>query len=159
MQAGIEILLADDSVDETTCAGLPLGISSACFTCRAMDWVAAGRGACAIEKHFTLHRSLPGPDHRASLEADEIKDMVGAIRTVEQALGDGVKAPRPSEMKNRDVVRKSLVSLTPIRAGERFTEENLGAKRPGAGVSPMEYWEWLGRRADRDTPAGAPVRR
>ena len=75
------------------------------------------------------------------------------------ALGDGVKAPRPSEMKNRDVVRKILVALTPIRAGERFTEENLGAKRPGAGVSPMEYWEWLGRRADRDTPAGAPVRR
>jgi N-acetylneuraminate synthase len=78
---------------------------------------------------------------------------------VEQALGDGIKVPMPSEMKNRDVVRRSLVALGPIGAGERFTEDNLGARRPGAGVSPMEYWEWLDGRADDDIPAGAPVTR
>ncbi len=120
---------------------------------------AAALGAAIIEKHLTLDRSLPGPDHRASLEPGEFKDMVGAIRTVERALGDGVKAPMPSEMKNRDVVRRSLVALGPIGAGERFTEDNLGARRPGAGVSPMEYWEWLEGRADDDIPAGAPVTR
>ena len=116
----------------------------------ATDIAAAALGATVIEKHFTLDRSLPGPDHGASLEPGQLAEMVAAIRDVEKALGDGVKAPRPSEAGNLDVVRKSLVALRPIRAGEAFTAKNLGAKRPGNGVSPMEYWDLLGRSAARD---------
>ena len=111
----------------------------------AVAAAAVARGAAIIEKHFTLDRGLPGPDHRASLEPAELKDMVGAIRVVEVALGDGVKAPRPSELGNRVIARRSLVALRPVAKGEPFTEQNLGAKRPGGGVSPMDYWEWLGK--------------
>ena len=112
---------------------------------------AVAMGATVIEKHFTLDRSLPGPDHRASLEPDELKAMVRAIRNIELALsGDGLKRPSPSETKNIEIARKSLVALAPIKAGESFTEANLGVKRPGSGISPMRWDDFIGRPANRD---------
>lgn len=111
---------------------------------------AAALGATVIEKHFTLDRNLPGPDHRASLEPGELRSMVAAIRNIEQALGDGIKKLRPSEAKNLSVARKSLVAACIIRAGEVFSEANLLAKRPGIGISPMRWNEVLGRKAPRD---------
>lgn len=111
---------------------------------------AVALGARAIEKHFTLDRNLPGPDHVASLEPPALAAMVRAIRDVEQALGDGIKKPTPSEAKNRDIARKSIVAATAIRAGERLGEHNLAVKRPGSGVSPMRWHEMLGRIATRD---------
>lgn len=114
---------------------------------------AVALGATVIEKHFTLDRNLPGPDHQASLEPGELKAMVAAIRNIELALGDGVKRPSPSEAKNIAIVRKSLVAARPIRAGEPFTLDNLAVKRPGTGVSPMRLNEMLGRVAGRDFQA------
>lgn len=111
---------------------------------------AVARGARVIEKHFTMDRDLPGPDHKASLEPDELSQMVGNIRDIEQALGDGVKRPTPSEWKNRDVARKSLVAASAIKAGQVLSEENLACKRPGTGITPSEYWDMLGRASDRD---------
>lgn len=111
---------------------------------------AVALGASIIEKHFTLDRTLPGPDHVASLEPGELGAMVAGIRATEQALGSGVKVPSPAEMKNLVVARKSLVAARAIRRGEPFTTENLTAKRPGSGISAMRYDEWLGRPADRD---------
>lgn len=111
---------------------------------------AVALGATMIEKHFTLDRSLPGPDHKASLEPGELKAMVSAIRNIEQALGDGIKRPSPSEMKNKAVARRSLVAACAIRAGDIFSEANLTAKRPGTGLSPMRWDEVLGRKAPRD---------
>ena len=111
---------------------------------------AAARGARIIEKHFTLDRSLPGPDHRASLEPGELAEMVRGIREVEMALGSGLKLPGGSELKNRVVARKSLVASRFINKGEPFNEENITIKRPGSGLSPLYYWEWLGKFADRD---------
>ena len=111
---------------------------------------AVAMGACVIEKHFTLDRALPGPDHRASIEPDELARMVSSIRNIELALGDGVKRPSVSEEKNRLVARKSLVAARAIAKGELFSEENLVAKRPGTGISPMRLDEWLGRPAARD---------
>lgn len=113
----------------------------------AVPIAAVARGAVIIEKHFTLDRSLPGPDHKASLEPAELKQMVTAIRVVEQALGTGRKCPTLSERKNIGVARKSLVAACTIRAGEPFTDENLTVKRPGSGLSPMKYWKLLGRKA------------
>jgi N,N'-diacetyllegionaminate synthase len=111
---------------------------------------AVAMGATVIEKHFTLDRTLPGPDHRASLEPDELKAMVQAIRNIEKAMGDGIKRPSPSETKNKAIGRKSLVATTTIRSGERFTKANLAVKRPGTGISPMRWDEVLGRNAIRD---------
>lgn len=111
---------------------------------------AAARGAEIIEKHFTLDRAMPGPDHKASLEPDELRHMVAAIREVEQALGSGEKTPVAAERKNMEAARKSLVAARPIRKGEVFTADNLAVKRPGTGIKPMIYWEWLGRSAARD---------
>jgi N-acetylneuraminate synthase len=119
---------------------------------------ASAMGACLIEKHFTLDRTLPGPDHQASLEPDELKAMVEAIRNIEEALGNGVKKPQPSEIGNLDIVRKSLVTLEPIKAGEPFNEKNLGIKRPGSGISPMRYWDLLGRAAEHDFKADELVK-
>ena len=119
----------------------------------AITLAAVARGACVIEKHFTLDRNLPGPDHKASLEPDGLKLMVAGIRQIEIALGDGVKRLMPSELKNRDVARKSLVSLVPIKKGEVFSEANLVVKRPGNGVAPIHYWQWLGSVAERDFEA------
>ena len=110
---------------------------------------AVALGAAVIEKHFTLDRGLPGPDHQASLVPDELKAMVSAIRNIEQALGDGIKRPTPSEYKNRAIARKSLVAARPIAAGEFFSAANLTAKRPGTGVSPMRWDELIGRSAAR----------
>ncbi len=111
---------------------------------------AVALGAEVIEKHFTIDRGMPGPDHRASLEPQELVQMVRSIREVEMALGTGVKAPSPSEKKNMDIARRSLVALKPVRRGEKFTTQNLGIKRPGSGKSPFDYWEYLGREASRD---------
>lgn len=106
-------------------------------------------GATVIEKHFTLDRALPGPDHRASLEPDELKAMVTAIRNIEQALGDGRKRPSPSELKNKPIARKSIVAACEIKTGESFTPDNLTIKRPGTGISPMDWDHVLGRQAPR----------
>lgn len=111
---------------------------------------AVALGATVIEKHLTLDRSLPGPDHRASLEPDEFTEMVRAIRNIEQAMsGDGIKRPSPSEARNRPIARKSIVAARTIATGEPFTTENLGTKRPGTGISPMRWDEVIGKRAAR----------
>jgi N-acetylneuraminate synthase len=115
---------------------------------------AVAMGATVIEKHFTLDRTLPGPDHGASLEPDELGALVRAIRNVEAAVaGDGIKRPSASERRNRPVARKSLVAAQPIRAGELFTPQNLTAKRPGTGLSPMRWDDVIGRSAPRDFAA------
>ena len=111
---------------------------------------AVALGATVIEKHFTLDRDLPGPDHKASLEPNELKAMIDGIRNIERALGDGIKRPSVSELKNRPIARKSLVAIQPIRAGEFFSIFNVGAKRPGTGISPMRWDEVIGRTASRD---------
>ncbi len=129
--------------------GLPVGLSDHSEGI-VVSIAAAARGARLIEKHFTLDCALPGPDHKASLEPPELGELVAGIRAVEVALGSGVKAPTPSEAGNIEIARKSLVALCSVRAGETFTEDNLGVKRPGSGASPMDYWDWLGRPADRD---------
>ncbi|MFH1428299.1 MAG: N-acetylneuraminate synthase [Candidatus Margulisiibacteriota bacterium] len=110
---------------------------------------AAAMGAAVIEKHFTLDKNMPGPDHKASLEPDELKAMVSAIRNIEIALGSVDKIPSPSELKNRDIVRKSIVAASNISEGEQFTEENITVKRPGTGISPMEWDNVLGQKAKR----------
>jgi len=111
---------------------------------------AVAMGANVIEKHFTLDRTMEGPDHAASLEPGELKAMVEAIRNVENAMGDGIKRPSPSEQPNREVARKSIVAATAIRKSEAFSEKNLAAKRPGTGISPMHWDALLGRLASRD---------
>ena len=110
---------------------------------------ASAMGATLIEKHFTLDKTLSGPDHKASLEPDELKQMVTAIRTVEQVMGNGVKGPMPSEIKNREVVRKSLVATEVIKEGDEFSEQNITIKRPGTGRSPMVYWDLIGTESNR----------
>lgn len=114
---------------------------------------AVAMGACVIEKHFTLDRTLPGPDHQASLEPAELNALVTAIRNIETALGDGIKRLTPSEARNKPVARKSLVACRSIKAGEVFTADNLTTKRPGNGISPMRWDEFLGRKAPRDFAA------
>jgi N-acetylneuraminate synthase len=128
--------------------GLRVGYSDH-TTGLAVPIAAAALGAAVIEKHFTLDRGLPGPDHAASLEPDELKRMVRSIREVEQALGRAEKAPSASETDNIPVARKSLTATAEIAAGAPFTAENLTVKRPGNGVSPMRYWDMLGRVSDR----------
>jgi N,N'-diacetyllegionaminate synthase len=111
---------------------------------------AVALGAAVLEKHFTLDRNLPGPDHKASLEPDELRAMVQAIRNIEKALGNGVKRPSPSEVKNKSIARKSLVATQPIKKGELFSADNITAKRPGVGISPMRWDEVLGQVAQKD---------
>lgn len=111
---------------------------------------AVAMGARIIEKHFTLDRSLPGPDHKASLEPDELKAMVTAIRNIEQAIGMGHKTVSASERKNKAVARKSIVAARDIKKGELFTEENLTVKRPDSGINPMRWPEIIGKRAVHD---------
>ena len=129
---GVQVGYSDHTV------GIEVAIAAVCL------------GASVIEKHFTLNRSLPGPDHQASLEPEELKSMVTAIRNIEKALGDGIKRPSAGEIKNKLIVRKSLVAACVIRAGETFTEKNLTAKRPGFGISPMCFDHVVGRVASRD---------
>lgn len=111
---------------------------------------AVALGACVIEKHFTLDKNMPGPDHKASLEPDELGRMVKNIRNIEIALGDGVKRVSESERKNIAIARKSIVARRNIQEGEILTEENLAVKRPGTGINPMQWMEVLGTRAVRD---------
>lgn len=111
---------------------------------------AVARGAKIIEKHFTLDKNLPGPDHKASLVPVEFQNMVKSIKNIEKALGNGLKIPQKEELDNILVVRKSIIASTDIKAGEIFSEKNITAKRPGNGLSPMKYWTMLGKKADRD---------
>ncbi|MFC1821656.1 N-acetylneuraminate synthase [Thermodesulfobacteriota bacterium] len=110
---------------------------------------AVAMGASVIEKHFTLDRNLPGPDHKASLIPEELHAMIQGIRNIEKALGNGVKKPSKSELKNRDIARKSIVAAKSIRIGEIFSEENLTVKRPGGGISPMRWDELIGKKAEK----------
>ncbi len=118
---------------------------------------AAAMGATVIEKHFTLDRNLPGPDHKASLEPAELKAMVAGIRNIELALGDGIKRLTPSEARNRPIARKSLVAARKIAAGEKFSPENITARRPGTGISPMRWDEVMGHVATRGYAAGEVI--
>ncbi|MBF0283707.1 MAG: N-acetylneuraminate synthase [Magnetococcales bacterium] len=136
--------------------GTPVGLSDHTEGIAAA-LAAVARGAVVVEKHFTLDRNLPGPDHKASLEPPELAQLVEGVRQVESALGSGVKAPSPSEYKNLPIARKSLCAARSIQRGERFSEENLTALRPGAGVSPMRYWEYLGQLAGRDYAKGEMI--
>ncbi|WP_026915713.1 N-acetylneuraminate synthase [Christiangramia portivictoriae] len=111
---------------------------------------AVAMGASVIEKHFTLDKTMEGPDHKASLEPSELTAMVSAIRNIELALGDGIKAPSASEIKNIPIARKSLVAKKDISAGDIFTIDNLGVKRPGNGISPMQFHNYIGTVATKD---------
>ncbi len=111
---------------------------------------AVSLGATIIEKHFTLDKQMEGPDHKASLEPQEFKAMVQAVRNIEKALGSGVKKPSVSEMRNRPIARKSIVAALDIRKGEPFSEDNLTVKRPGTGMSPMRWDELIGQNAGKD---------
>lgn len=114
---------------------------------------ATALGARVIEKHFTLDRGLPGPDHQASLEPHELKAMIDAIRNIEMAFGDGVKRPTLRELQNRAIVRRSIVASRRILAGEVFSSENISTKRPGNGISPMRWDEIVGRTAPKEFAA------
>lgn len=118
---------------------------------------AVAKGAVLIEKHFTIDKALPGPDHKASLDPVELKAMVDGIRIVEKVLGDGVKGPRSSELKNKSVVRKSLVAAEDIKEGELFSELNLVVKRPSNGMNPIKYWELIGETAKQEYKEGEPI--
>ena len=111
---------------------------------------AVAMGAAVIEKHFTLDRNMKGPDHKASLEPDELRLMVKAIRNVELAKGTGIKEPSKSEIKNMAIARKSIIAARNIKKGEVFTEENLTTKRPGNGINPMKWLDVIGTKARRD---------
>ena len=118
---------------------------------------AVARGAVMIEKHLTLDRTRPGPDHAASLEPRQFASLVEGIRTLELALGDGRKVPHPVEAKNIAVARKAIVAATPIAAGEKFSLSNLAAKRPGNGLAPIRIWELIGRTAQRSYAADEAI--
>lgn len=111
---------------------------------------AVAMGATIIEKHFTLDKNMEGPDHKASLEPEELKNMVTSIRNIEKALGNGLKEPAKSEIPNMAIARKSIIAKCDIKKGEIFTEENITTKRPGNGISPMRWNEVLGKAAIRD---------
>lgn len=121
---------------------------------KAISIAAVARGAEVIEKHFTLDRSLPGPDHAASLEPEELKDLVRDIRAVEEALGTGIKQPSAAEHSNRPVARKSLIAARSLKAGQVLGAGDVRVMRPGAGVSPMEFWDRVGTPILRDVAAG-----
>ena len=129
--------------------GLPVGLSDHTPGI-AVPIAAVALGAAVIEKHFTLDRNLPGPDHKASLEPDELKAMVTSIRNIEVALGDGHKVPALSEMKNRNIARKSVFAAMPVSKGEIFSASNLTMKRPGNGLSPMKYWKLIGEQSKKN---------
>lgn len=133
--------------------GLPVGYSDHSRGI-VVPIAAAARGAVLIEKHFTLDRTLPGPDHRASLEPEELAEMVRAIREVEAALGRSVKAPTHGEIETQAVARKSLVAATEIAEGQPFSTANVTARRPGNGVSPMHHWSYMGKAAARSYDSG-----
>ncbi|MEK5323159.1 N-acetylneuraminate synthase [Aeribacillus sp. FSL M8-0254] len=111
---------------------------------------AVAKGAKIIEKHFTLDKTLPGPDHKASLDPHELKEMIQSIRIIEKALGEKQKKPTQTELKNKEVARKSLVAAKSIKKGELFTFDNLTVKRPGTGIEPYYYWDYIGQKAGQD---------
>ncbi len=111
---------------------------------------AVAMGATIIEKHFTLDKNMDGPDHKASLNPQELMDMVSAIRNIEMAMGNGKKKPTKSEINNKKIARKSIVAVRNIKIGEVFTEDNITIKRPGDGISPMKWFDVLGKSASRD---------
>ncbi len=127
---------------------LPIGLSDHSEGIH-IPLAAVGMGATVIEKHFTLDKTLEGPDHVASLNPDELKSMITGIREIEQALGDGIKSPTPIELQNRIPVRKSLVAKKPIQAGEVISVNNLTVKRPGDGMQPSKYWSLIGEIASK----------
>jgi len=130
--------------------GLPIGYSDHTLGIE-VPIAAVALGATVIEKHFTLDKTLSGPDHKASLEPDELKAMVSAIRNIEKAIGgSGLKEVSKSEEKNKPIARKSIVAATDIKKGDIFTPENLTVKRPGSGISPMQWDEVIGKEAKRD---------
>lgn len=133
--------------------GLPVGYSDHTRG-TAVSLAAVALGACMIEKHFTLDRTLPGPDHEASLEPQELRKLVAAIRDVEQAIGDGVKRPRPAELGTRAVARKRLVASRAIARGEILDSSNLTARRPADGISPMDFWRVAGSPSPRSYAPG-----
>jgi len=137
---------------------LPIGLSDHTPGI-AVPIAAVARGATMIEKHFTLSRKLRGPDHKASLEPAELKAMVDGIRAVELAMGTGNKAPQPSEIKNIDIARRSVVAARRIAKGEVFSEDSIIAKRPGGGLDPMMYWDLIGRRASHDYAPDETIRK
>jgi len=132
--------------------GRPVGLSDHTLGLE-IALAAVARGAAIVEKHLTLDKNLPGPDHRASLEPAEMAALVRGIRNVEAALGDGVKRPMPSELDTRRVARKSLVAARALRAGEELVKDAVAVKRPGTGISPAELERALGRRVRRDLAA------
>lgn len=136
-----------DTLRKFECAGVGYSDHTTGIT---IPVAAVAMGACIIEKHFTLDRSLPGPDHAASLQPDELREMVESIRTVEKALGSSVKEAQSVEISNMAVARKSIVAKHSIRKGEIFTSDNLTSKRPGTGISPMKWYDLLGKTASRD---------
>ena len=115
-----------------------------------VDIAAVAMGASCIEKHFTLDCNMEGPDHKASLEPDQLREMVKAIRNIELALGDGIKKPSRSELPNIQIVRKSIIAKTEIKKGDVLKEDDLAVKRPGGGISPMKWDDVVGTKATKD---------
>lgn len=138
--------------------GFPVGYSDHTLGCE-ISWAAVARGACVIEKHFTLDRTLPGPDHVASLEPDELSHLVRGIRNVELALGDGRKRPTASELDTARAARKSLVAAHDISAGSRLTASMIAIKRPGTGLAPDMRDQFIDQVAQQDIPAGTLLQR
>ena len=130
--------------------GVPVGYSDHTLGIE-VPIAAVALGATVIEKHFTLDKTLPGPDHKASLEPEELKAMVSAIRNIEKAVGgSGIKEVSTSEAKNKPIARKSIVATKTIKKGDLFSVENLTVKRPGTGISPMQWDEVIGKTAKKD---------
>jgi N-acetylneuraminate synthase len=129
--------------------GVPVGFSDHTLG-MAAPLAAVALGAVVVEKHFTLDKNMDGPDHKASMSPEELKELIKTIRETELALGDGQKKVTESEAKNINIARKSIVAIKPIKKGDLLTEENLYVKRPGGGISPMKWHEVLGTQAVRD---------
>ena len=139
--------------DIAKATNLPVGFSDHSLGVAA-PLAAIALGATVIEKHFTLDKSLPGPDHQASLEPNELKDMVGSIRAVEQAMGNSTKVIRSEELDTKNIARKSLVATQTIKRGELFAENNIDTLRPGTGISAMYYWQYIGQKATKEYKMG-----
>ena len=122
-----------------------------------VDIAAVAMGASCIEKHFTLDKTMDGPDHKASLEPEELKAMVGAIRNIEKALGSSEKKPSPSESVNIDVARKSIVASQSIKIGDKLSSKNITTKRPGTGINPMKWDEIIATSAKKDYRMDDPI--
>lgn len=145
------------AMDTLTAAfGLPVGLSDHTMGI-SVAIAAAARGAAILEKHFTLDQNLPGPDHKASIEPYELRNLVESVRQIEEALGSPEKLPAPVELATTQIVRKSLVAAKPVKLGELFCEDNIGIKRPETGLAPAFYWELIGRMADRDYQEDEPI--